>query len=92
MTIANPEEKRFLDPAVSKDEFSRKAKENYYRYISYFPAIGIITSLALFIIFFLIKGVEKQDYLEKILYCLLPIPVYILMYIPMKLGMKKSMR
>lgn len=92
MVIVDSEEKKPFDPVASEDEFSKKAKENYYRYISYFPAIGVITSLALFILFFLIKGVEKQDYIEKILYCLLPIPVYILMYIPLKLWMKKSAR
>lgn len=53
----NAEEKKPVDPVASEDEFSKKAKENYDRYIRYFPAIGVITSLALFIIFFLIKGV-----------------------------------
>lgn len=92
IVIGSSEEKKPFDPAESEDEFSEKARENYYRYINYFPGIGILTSLALFILFFLIKGVEKQDYLEKVLYCLLPIVVYLLMYIPMKIWMKKSVR
>lgn len=67
-----------------------QSKENLKTYINWLPVIGLVTSIIVFTAFFGFIGVNDNDLLSATLYCLLPFIVFTLIYIPLKLVMKKS--
>lgn len=65
-----------------------QSKENLKTYINWLPIIGLITSALVFILFFGIIGVD-DGFLPATVYCLLPFIVYTLLYIPLKIIIKR---
>lgn len=59
---------------------NKKHKENIKNYFKLLPLIGLLTSIFLFILFFIIYDVEENG-LIVVLYCLLPLLVYSSIYI-----------
>lgn len=65
-----------------------QSKENLKTYINWLPIIGLITSALVFILFFGIIGVD-DGFLPATVYCLLPFIVFTLLYIPLKIIIKR---
>lgn len=78
-----------IKEAVSTVNSINSAKNNMKKYLNYFPSIGLVITISLFILFFLIMGVNKEDYMIASLYCIMPIVVFSLIYLPAKIFINK---
>lgn len=67
----------------------RKSIENLKWYINHLPHLGLATSAIAFIFFFLIVGVTERKMLG-VFYCLVPLGVHIVLYIPLKIIMNRQ--
>lgn len=79
-----------IKEAVSTVNSINSAKNNMKKYLNYFPSIGLVVTISLFILFFLIMGVNKEDYMIASLYCFMPVIVFTLIYLPAKMFVSKS--
>jgi len=85
-----------LDESIDVERMNEKgvflinheSKENLKTYINWLPFIGLISSLISFVIFFVIVGVDEVW--RAALYCLMPFIVFTLLYIPLKMVMRKN--
>lgn len=65
---------------------NEKKSNNLEKYVNSLPFLGVIISILLFIWFFSIMGVDSNDKVAAILYCLTPIAsLTFLVYFPFKL-------
>jgi transcriptional regulator with XRE-family HTH domain len=67
----------------------KKEKENLKIYINWLPFLGAITSFILFVLFFFIFKI-KENTLITVLYCLTPFFVFTMIYIPIKIILKRK--